>query len=55
MQTMRLVRFAIGRALIQAGLGALPPGRARSELYQLIDVWGTSVRATIDHARKGEG
>ncbi len=41
---MRLLRFHIGRALLHAGLRALRPGRVRSELSALMDVWATRVR-----------
>jgi len=41
---MRLLRFAIGRMLIHAGLKVMPPGRVRSELFQQFELWSTKVR-----------
>ena len=38
---MRMFRFAIGRALMHAGLRVMPPGRVRSELFQMLELWGT--------------
>lgn len=42
---LTLTRFAIGRALIHAGLSVMPSGRVRSELFQLYEVWATRARA----------
>lgn len=45
--SLRLVRFTIGRALIHAGLRAMPPGRVRDELYNVLAGWGHRVRAAL--------
>lgn len=45
--SIRLLRFAIGRALIAAGIRALPPGRVRDEIYNILAVWGAQVSASI--------
>ena len=47
---MSLLRYTIGRALIVAGIRVMPPGRARSELFALLDVWTTNVRRQIEKA-----
>lgn len=44
-----MIRFAIGRALIHLGLSVMPRSRARSELYQLFELWGTHVRDAVTH------
>ena len=43
-ETLVLVRFAIGRALIHAGLRVMPLGRVRAELTVLLWDWGQQVR-----------
>lgn len=42
---LTLTRFAIGRTLVHAGLSVMPPGPARSSLFQLYEVWATRARA----------
>ncbi len=41
---LTLTRFAIGRALVHVGLSVMPSGPARSELFQLYEVWATRAR-----------
>lgn len=41
---LTLTRFAIGRALVHAGLSVMPAGPVRSELFQLYEVWATRAR-----------
>lgn len=48
---MRLLRFAVGRWLIHAGLAAMPPGRVRDELDAILRKWGTDVRAELEPFR----
>lgn len=43
---LRLVRFALGRALIHAGLRIMPSGPARRDLIYLIANWASHVRAS---------
>lgn len=38
-----LTRFAIGQALVHAGLLIMPPGPARSSLFKIFDLWTTKV------------
>jgi hypothetical protein len=40
-------RFAVGRWLIHLGLWVMPRGRSRSELYEMLQVWGIGVSATV--------
>lgn len=49
---MKMLRYRIGRLVVHAGLRIMPPSRARSELFTLIDLWSTHVRLTIERARK---
>lgn len=49
---MRLFRFWLGRHLIHAGLHILPKGRARAELYYLLNNWGRHVVDTVQAARR---
>lgn len=51
---VRMLRFLLGRALIHLGLRVLPSGRVKSELYQLIDEWATTV-AAVSLRAKGPG
>ncbi len=44
-------RFAIGRWLVHLGLAVMPPSRARAELYQLFELWGTRVSALVRTAK----
>lgn len=46
-ESVSLVRYHVGRWLIHAGLRAMPPGRARSELFALLDQWATKVRQSL--------
>lgn len=46
-ETFRFVRFAVGRWLIHAGLKALPRGRCRDEIYNLLAAWGAQVRRAL--------
>lgn len=48
---IQLIRFSLGRALIHLGLSVMPEGRARSELYQLLELWGTKIRADVIAAK----
>jgi len=41
------LRYIVGRWFVHAGLAIMPCGRARSELYQLLELWGTKVRETV--------
>ncbi len=41
------MRFAIGRALIHAGLRVMPHGRPRRELTEMMTAWGVKVRAIV--------
>lgn len=49
---MRMFRFAIGRALIHTGLRIMPPGRVRSELFQMLELWGSRVRTKTKEGRE---
>jgi hypothetical protein len=44
---MRMIRFAVGRALIHAGLAVMPPGHVKDELYDLLKLWGDHVTAAV--------
>jgi hypothetical protein len=43
----RRVRYTLGRWLVHLGLRIMPAGRIRSELYTLLDEWGTRVYAEL--------
>jgi hypothetical protein len=45
--TINLWRFAIGRALIHAGLRAMPEGRCRNEITAILMHWSVGVRHEI--------
>lgn len=52
-ERMELFRFAFGRWLVHAGLSIMPQSRARSELFQLFELWGTKAqRAIAEHKRR---
>lgn len=54
--SFRLLRFTVGRWLIHAGLRALPPGKVRTELEDMLRWWGNGVRARVAEDRaRGEG
>lgn len=53
-QSLRMARFYIGRWLIHAGLKALPPGRCRAELSNMMWAWGMKVTATAVANRSAE-
>lgn len=44
---MRLLRFAIGRSLIHAGLKVMPRGKVRDELYNILASWGHRVHVAV--------
>lgn len=48
---IRRLRFWLGRQLMHLGLKALPPGRARDELYAINGAWGRHVIATLQAYR----
>lgn len=52
-EAQRHAPFTIGRALIHLGLACMPRGRARSELYQMMELWGTRARAAILAEQEG--
>jgi len=49
---MSLLRHRIGRWLLIAGLRVMPKGRARSELFALMDQWTTKVRDELRRHRE---
>lgn len=51
---MRLVRYRLGVAVMLLGMRILPPGRVRSELFQMIDLWSTQVRIAVAQAADGD-
>jgi len=50
-RSFRILRFRIGRFIIHSGMRVLPPGKVRSDLYQLIDEWATRVYNDSNRAR----
>jgi len=44
---MKMLRYRIAVALLHLGLNVMPAGRARSELYTLMDQWSTKVAKTL--------
>ena len=40
-------RYCVARILIHTGLRVMPQGRAKGELYSLIDQWATHVQHTV--------
>lgn len=44
---IRLCRYYLASWLITAGLSALPPGRVKVELHNLISAWSDHVRETV--------
>ena len=44
---MTLWRFHLARSVIHFGIRLMPSGRAKAELFQLLDCWATKVRSTV--------
>lgn len=49
---VRTFRYWLGRHLIHLGLHALPPGRVKAELWEILEDYGRHVVETVENAKK---